>query len=87
MFLQRRGTGEFPGVNAEERGLERLMPGERIQEDQKVRLVRGGKKTDQALGFIIKRLDLIGGGCVIATSAASGIRSCAAIACECGLAM
>ena len=59
-FLERRSTREFPGVNANERRIERLMPGERIQEREKARLVRGSKKTDQALGLIVKRFHLIG---------------------------
>ena len=59
-FLERRGTREFPGVNAKERGIKRLMPGEGIQERKKARLVRGGKKTDQALGFIVERFHVIG---------------------------
>ena len=32
-FLERRGTiANFPAINARERGIERLMPGERIQQ-------------------------------------------------------
>ena len=60
LFLQRRDTGEFPGVNPKNRGLERLMPGQRIQEREKVRFVREGKKTDQALRLIVKSFHVIG---------------------------
>jgi hypothetical protein len=60
LFLERRGTREFSGVNAKKRGIERLMPGERIQQREKVRLVRGGKKTDQALGLIVESFHVIG---------------------------
>ena len=48
---------EFPGVNAKERGFERLMPGQRIEQRQEIRFVREGEKTDQALGLIVKCLD------------------------------
>ena len=36
------------------------MPGERIQEREKARLVREGQKTDEALGFIVERFHAIG---------------------------
>src|SRR6266849_9525576 len=43
-FLQHRYTGEFSGVETRQNRLEGLMPGQRIQQRQKARLVGCGEK-------------------------------------------
>src|SRR6266513_790108 len=61
-LLEIARAGEFSNVGASEGCFERLMSRQRIQEREETCSVRGGEKTYDPLGFIIKGFDVIGRG-------------------------
>src|SRR6202171_121736 len=58
-LFQCRGRDEFCAVTLHERGLERLMPPERIEKHEKTRLVARDKEAHQPFRFVVERLHSI----------------------------
>src|ERR1700731_232411 len=62
LLIERRQSEKFSVVALRERGIDRLMPGDRIQKSEETRLVGRGEKAHQPLRFVIERLHAIGRG-------------------------
>src|SRR5205823_6027563 len=59
LFLEHHQGEKFSVVVLHERGVDRLMPRDRIEESEEARLVRRGKEADQPLRFVIERFHSI----------------------------
>src|SRR5437764_7324129 len=60
LFLERRQSEKLSVVALHERGIDRLMPRDRIEESEEALLVRRGEEAHQPLRFVIERLHSIG---------------------------